>query len=84
MGSEDTRIYVDVNARFSKLGQLTPSSLIWKNGHVYEISEITKVCRTAGLQERGIAMRYTCIIDGRELYLFYGLNNRWFVEGKSR
>jgi hypothetical protein len=31
----------------------------------------------------GVGMRYTCVIDGRESYLFYEDKNFWFVEGKA-
>jgi hypothetical protein len=25
-------------------------------------------------------MRYTCVVNGRESYLFYEDNNQWFME----
>lgn len=28
-------------------------------------------------------MRYTCVIDGKDSYLFYEDNNMWFVEGRT-
>ena len=28
----------------------------------------------------GAGMRYTCLIDGKEVYLFYEDNNMWFME----
>ncbi|MDD3138353.1 MAG: hypothetical protein PHX08_05200 [Lachnospiraceae bacterium] len=76
------KIYVDVNARFSKDGRLIPRSFIWKDGHEYEIQRIKNVCRAASLRAGGVGMRYTCVIDGRESHLFYEDNNMWFVEGK--
>lgn len=79
---ETTKIYVDVNARFSKDGQMIPTSFIWKDGHTYEIQRIKDVRRAASLRAGGVGMRYTCIIDGKESHLFYEDNNMWFVEGK--
>ena len=42
---ETSKIYVDVNARFSKDGRLIPMSFIWKDGHTYEIQRIKDVRR---------------------------------------
>lgn len=76
------KIYVDVNALFSKEGRLYPISLVWQDGHIYKIQKILDVRRAASLKAGGTGMRYTCIIDGRESHLFYEDNNMWFVEGK--
>ena len=79
---ESCKIYVDVNARFSKDGQLMPRSFVWKDGHEYEIQRIKHVQRAASLKAGGVGLRYTCIIDGKESHLYYEDNNMWFVEGK--
>lgn len=78
-----TKVYVDVNARFSKEGQLIPISFVWTDGHEYKIQRITDVTRAASLKAGGAGLRYTCVIDGRESHLFYEENNQWFVEGRS-
>ncbi len=77
------KVYVDVTAKFTKDGQLMPVNIIWQDGHTYEIQRITNVCRAASLKAGGVGMRYTCVIDGRQTYLFYEDNNMWFVEGKE-
>lgn len=77
------KVYVDVTAKFTKDGQLMPVNIIWRDGHTYEIQRITNVCRAASLKAGGVGMRYTCVIDGRQTYLFYEDNNMWFVEGKE-
>ena len=77
------KVYVDVTAKFTKEGQLKPVNIIWRDGHIYEIQRITDVCRAASLKAGGVGMRYTCVIDGRQTYLFYEDNNMWFVEGKE-
>ena len=79
---ESNKIYVDVNATFSKDGKLIPKSFIWTDGHVYEIQRVKNVCRAASLKAGGVGMRYTCVIDGRESHLYYEDNNMWFLEGK--
>lgn len=77
---ESCKVYVDVNATFTKDGRLLPKSFIWKDGHVYEIQRIKHICRAASLKAGGVGIRYTCIINGMESHLFYEENNMWFVE----
>ncbi len=79
---ESSKVYVDVNATFSKDGRLIPKSFIWTDGHVYDIQRVKNVCRAASLKAGGVGMRYTCVVDGRESHLYYEDNNMWFLEGK--
>ena len=80
---ESSKVYVDVNATFSKDGRLIPKSFIWTDGHLYEIQKVKDVSRAASRKAGGVGIRYTCIIDGRECHLYYEDNNMWFVEGKA-
>ena len=75
-----TKIYVDVTAEFSKDGILTPKCFVWEDGSIYEIQRIKDVRRAASLKAGGVGQRYTCVVDGREVYLFYEDNNMWFME----
>ena len=79
---ESSKVYVDVNATFSKDGRLIPKSFIWTDGRVYEIQKVKNICRAASLKAGGVGMRYTCIVDGRESHLYYEDNNMWFLESK--
>ena len=79
---ESCKIYVDVDATFTKDGRLFPKSIIWSDGRRYEIQRVKHVCRAASLKAGGVGMRYTCIIDGKESHLYYEDNNMWFVEGR--
>ena len=79
---ESCKIYVDVDVTFTKDGRLLPKSIIWSDGHRYEIQRVKHVCRAASLKAGGVGMRYTCIIDGKESHLYYEDNNMWFVEGR--
>ncbi|MCR4597479.1 MAG: hypothetical protein K5678_00430 [Acetatifactor sp.] len=76
----DAKIYVDVKAKFSKDGKLTPTSIVWTDGREYEIQRVKDICRAASLRAGGAGIRYTCIISGRESHLYYEDNNMWFVE----
>ena len=64
----EDKIYVDVNAKFTK------------DGVEYEISKVKDIRRAASLKAGGAGMRYTCVVDGKEVYLFYEDNNMWFME----
>lgn len=77
---EGYKVYVDVTAVFTKEGVMTPKSIVWTDGHRYEIQKVTDIRRAASLRAGGVGMRYTCQIDGRQSYLYYEDNNRWFVE----
>ncbi len=77
------KVYVDVQARFTKDGKLIPLSFEWTDGHVYEIQRICDVRRAASLRAGGTGIRYTCQVNGRESHLYYEDNNQWFVERKE-
>ena len=63
----EDKIYVDVDATFTK------------DGVEYEISKVKDIRRAASLKAGGAGMRYTCVVDGKEVYLFYEDNNMWFM-----
>mgnify|MGYP000532063624 CR=1 FL=1 len=71
----ENKIYVDVNATFTKDGMLLPKSFVWEDGVEYEISKVKDIRRAASLKAGGAGMRYTCVVDGKEVYLFYEDNN---------
>ena len=75
------KVYVEVTAKFDTDGNITPLSVTWEDGTVYEIDRILDKRRAASLKAGGIGMRYTCLISGRQSYLYYE-EPRWFVEGK--
>lgn len=74
------KIYVDVTVEFSKDGIMVPKSFVWEDGVTYEISKIKDVRRAASLKAGGVGERYTCVVDGKEVYLFYEDNYQWFME----
>ena len=75
------KVYVEVTAKFDTDGNITPLSVTWEDGTVYEIDRILDKRRAASLKAEGIGMRYTCHISGQRSYLYYE-EPRWFVEGK--
>ena len=78
----DVKVYVDVDAHFSKDGQLLPSAIIWEDGQRYPIDRVIDMRRCASRKAGGVGMRYTCIVCGRQSYLYYEVD-KWFVERKT-
>lgn len=76
------KIYVKVNADFDADGNITPRSVIWEDGHVFEIDHVLSSCRRASLKAGGIGIRYTIRIGKRTTYLYFE-DPAWFVEGKE-
>ena len=78
------KVYVEVILRQDIQGALTPLSICWEDGHVYEIDRVLDVSERASLKAGGQGRRFTCRIGGRERYLFLDtMENRWFVEAKE-
>lgn len=76
------KVFVEVTARFDAEGKITPLSLLWEDGTVYEIDRVLDARRAASLKAGGIGIRYTVRINGKQSYLFYE-EPRWFVEAKA-
>ncbi len=76
------KVYVEVNAKFEKDGNIIPQSIIWEDETVYKIDKITDICVAASLKAGGSGIRYTCLIKGVQTYLFLE-KDRWFVEAKK-
>ena len=74
------KVYVDVLAEFSKDGLLIPKEITWEDGRKYEITRVKDKRRVASTKAGGVGERYTCVVDGKEIFLFYEDNNMWFME----
>ncbi|MGM9522363.1 MAG: hypothetical protein ACI3VB_07795 [Oscillospiraceae bacterium] len=73
------KVYVGVKAIFRPDGRLLPTSVIWEDGHEYEIDRVLDVRRAASLKAGGTGMRYTVRIGRTETFLFLE-EDKWFVE----
>ena len=74
------KVYVDVLVEFSKDGLLIPKEITWEDGRKYEITRGKDKRRAASTRAGGVGERYTCVVDGKEIFLFYEDNNMWFME----
>lgn len=76
------KVYVEVTAHFDIDGKMTPLSIVWEDGRVFEIDKVTDMRRAASLKAGGVGERYTCRISGKVTFLFFE-GPRWFVEAKE-
>ena len=76
------KVFVEVIAKFDTEEKITPLSLLWEDGTLYEIDRVIDVRRAASLKAGGMGIRYTISIGGKQSYLFYE-EPRWFVEAKQ-
>lgn len=76
------KVFVEVTVRYDTDGKITPLSLLWEDGTVYEIDRVLDVRRAASLKAGGMGIRYTVNINGKQRYLFYE-EPKWFVEARE-
>ena len=76
------KVYVTVTAELSKEGVLLPKSFIWEDGREYQIDRVNDKRRAASTKAGGVGERYTCLVEGKEVFLYYEDNNMWFMERK--
>lgn len=49
---ESCKVYVDVTAEFTKEGVLTPKSIRWEDGIIYEVTRVKDCRRAASMKAR--------------------------------
>ena len=73
------KVYVKVRCDCDFDGQIRPIMLRTEESRPLKIDRITDVRMAASTKAGGCGIRYTCMIDGHELYLFHD-RDWWFVE----
>ena len=73
--------YVKVVSSTDEDGVVTPLSVEWEDGRVYEIDRVLDRRHAASLKVGGTGMRYLVRIGQAKTYLFHE-ESRWFVEAK--
>ena len=70
---------IDVVAKMSKSGFVTPLYIKWENDKIYEIDKVLDVRKKASLKGGGMGIRYTCKIKNQERNIWLD-GYVWFVE----
>ena len=68
--------YVPVIVRFDTEGNLRPMIIEFDDSHKYPVDKVLDVRRAACQSVGGVGNRYTCLIQGKETYL-------WMEKGPS-
>lgn len=76
------KVYVPVTVRFDTEGKLRPLEIEYDPAHRYAVDKVLDVRRAACQTVGGVGDRYTCLIQGRECYLWLE-KGRWFVAAKE-
>ena len=81
--TNDSKVYVEVNADHLPDGSILPRSLVWENGRRFRVDRILDVRPAASLKAGGAGLRYTVRVHDKETFMFleddHGVN-RWFME----
>ena len=74
--------YVKVASVTDEDGRITPLSIEWEDGRIYEIDRVLDIRQAASLKVGGTGTRYLIRIGNAVTYLFHE-DPRWFVESKN-
>ena len=74
-----SKIYVKVRADHLLDGSVRPLMFRAEDGPCTKIDRVLDVREAPSLKAGGQGMRYTCQVEGRQLYLFYD-EPYWFIE----
>lgn len=85
------KVYVAVKVAFDETGRMFPRSLVWEDGHEYEIDRVVNIKPAYAARAGGQGDRYTVRIGAHERELYFEHNaeygqqitGRWFVERKA-
>jgi len=74
--------YVEMIVQYTEDGNIVPLAVRWAPGELYEIDRVTDIRPCASMKAGGAGIRYTCMVQGHEKYIWLE-ENRWFVEAKG-
>ena len=80
------KVYVETVVDFSDEGIIRPLSIVWEDGKKYEITRVLHCERGASRRAGGAGLVYTCIVDGKEIHLYFedaSGGAKWFLESKA-
>jgi len=75
------KVYIDVLAAFNQEGELRPLAIKWEDGRRYSVDRVIDVRQASSLKAGGTGIRYSCVVCGKQTYLFFE-EGRWWVERK--
>lgn len=81
------RVPVRVLVECREDGKMVPMQITWPDGRVFAVDRLLDV-RKAPAKSGGAGVRFLCRIQGREVPLYFGLDNSgtreiWWCDGKE-
>lgn len=76
------KVYVDATVKYTRDGKMFPVELIFEDGQRYAVDRVKQACRAAATKVGGTGIRFTVMIGGREVFVYFDRNG-WFVEAKA-
>jgi hypothetical protein len=76
------RVDLEVDAHFTRTGEIIPQSIVWEDGRQYTVDKVLDIKKAASLKVGGQGIRYKCRIRGKDIYIFLEEGCKWFGEGK--
>jgi len=73
------KVFVDVLVQYTDKGGKVPLEIQWGDGQVSSIDRVIDVRKNATLKADGKGLRYTCRVEGKQMYL-YSEGDLWYVE----
>ena len=65
------KTYVNVMVIYDQDGNVTPLSIEWEDGRIYEIDQVLDVRKAASTKAGGVGLRYTFKIGRSITYIFF-------------
>ncbi len=79
---DTARIYVNVVAKFDKDGTITPMTLEWKDGLLYDVERVQTLGECPSRRPGGQGVRFMVQIEGSQAILSFE-DPCWFIRKKS-
>ena len=74
MSANGKTVYIEVEARFTLLGQVIPLEVIWSDGRRFAVTRVRSVSNASPRAASVCPVRYDCEIEGERRCLYYDCN----------
>ena len=78
------KIYVEVIVKYTLDGEKKPLCILWEDGRRFVIDKLLEKKERPSLKTGGRGMRYTCRISGKDTFLWYDTDGKWYVEVRDK
>jgi len=76
------KVFTEVIVRYTMDGEKIPMYILWEDGRKFRVDRVVDSRPAPSLKVGGCGTRYTCVIGGREAFLWYE-EGKWYVEAMA-